>query len=286
MSASSEVVDGLGVQGLGCGGESRGWLQALVDRLSKCETLVRHWVGAALPTRAPDRVVDVTGVVEGMQVGDRNAPNSMWAILVENFTGMVLSPAFQRARTQAAVGADSVDAVRANPLYPRVGRFVTLLGEDDSYWCVDLDYTRTVPRQEIWEKYVGHRMEFWGRVLESDSDVYHQAHVDYAYFHAMANVVILRYRLLLALAQVLIVEHHLEWGVAWRVICTQVSRGFARHLLHHKSPTDCDLFSVLSAPLACRADRILAVARGRAEIMGHTVAEAQADADAFAGAEA
>jgi hypothetical protein len=286
MSASSEVVDGLGVRGLECGGESRGWLQAVIDQLSKCGSSVLNCVGAALPTSAPERAVDVTGVVEGLLVGDQNAPNHMMAISGENYTGMVRSPAFQRARTRAAVGADSVDAVLLNPLWPRLGRLATLLGEDDSEWVVDLEYTRTVPQQGIWEKYVDYRMEFWGSVLESDSDVYHQAHVDYSYFYAMANVVILRYRLLLALARVLIVEHHLEWAVVWRVLCAHVTRGFSRHLLHHQSPTDCELFRVMSVPLDCRASRILSVARGRAEVLGHTVAEAQADADAFAATEA
>jgi hypothetical protein len=257
------------------------------DRLKACEAWARDWLDKQLPTCAPESVVvDVTGRFEGMQAGDHRAPNGMLAICAENYSGMDRSSLFQRARTQAAIGADSVDVYVANPLWPvrpgDVPDSLTLTRGDEIVAIVDVGYQRKVPKQGIWEMYVEIRMQVWSSIMASGSDAYQQDHADYSYFQAMASVVMLRYRLLLALARVLVVEHYLEWGVAWRVLCTQITEDFARHLLHHQSPTDCELYRVLSTPLACHADRIVSLARGRAEVLGHTVARAQADADAEA----
>jgi hypothetical protein len=263
---------------LSAGADVRG-LQELRTRLASMEELLLHSTHShgELPSEPPaNRGVDPTGVDEGFKKGDQNAPNAPGAMTFENMLGQDQSHKIHKQRVNAAVGSDTIDGQKKDRHWPeQEDTAQTLTLEGDGLSLAVHKYQCKIPLRSIFPMYVDSRVRFWEGIGKCGVDVYAPEHESYAYFSTMAGIIVLRYRFLLALIQVLSTEHDLAWEVIWRVVCTQVTRDFSVHMLHHQGPTDRELYRVLRASAERRPDLTLALARSRAELLGHTIMRAQ-----------
>ena len=170
----------------------------------------------------------VDGSQWGVKSGHEGAMNDANSAMREPYTGQGSSMGKHWGRVvEYHIGQSSV-SVRLNGFMPgsavRAQQFTV---SEEGHLMVADSGSLAVPPQATWLRWVDTRIRAWVAVRDSEIGVFHSSHEDFLYYTTMANVVIMRYMWLRAVAADLQAGYDSHpWSVVWRYLVLTVQREF------------------------------------------------------------
>ena len=210
-------------------------LQAEIRRAVQQEMRAHGGQGAgrlAFPGTKRGLFTNVGSMVDGSQWGVKSghegAMNDANSAMREPYTGQGSSMGKHWGRVvEHLIGQSSV-SVRLNGFMPgsavRAQQFTV---SEEGHLMVADSGSLAVPPQATWLRWVDARIRAWKAVGDSEIGVYNPSHEDFLFFTTMANVVIMRYKWLRAVAADLQAGYDCHpWSVVWRYLVLTVQREF------------------------------------------------------------
>ena len=143
--------------------------------------------------------------------GQGSSKSKMWGKVVSNF-----------------IGQSSV-SVKPNGFMPgseSAAQVITI--SEEGQLMMERESSLAVPPQAVWLRWVDARIRAWMAVRGSGLGVFHPTDEDFLFFECMADLIVMRYKWLRAVAADMQAGHDTHpWAVVWRYVVMMVQREFA-----------------------------------------------------------